>query len=252
MYAVLLASCLIPVIALLIIGLLIKYKKAYGLISGYNTMSPEKKRNVDIEGLGRLVANLCFLLAGLILIAAALAFAGLTVLAGIGFALILPVVLYFVVKAQKYDGNTRDENGRMKTGTKVMIGVVIGVFVLISAGVGVLLYHSSMPAGYAFEDGVLKISGMYGQEVPVNEITGLELKDSIPEVLMKTNGSGLGSMLKGYFKLKDIGEAKLFVDTSRKPYIFLTTNRSQLIILNCEEGQKTKELYNQLIKAWQK
>lgn len=36
---------LIPVLILVVIGFLIKYKKAYWLISGYNTMPAEKKKN---------------------------------------------------------------------------------------------------------------------------------------------------------------------------------------------------------------
>lgn len=69
MRVVLLTSGLMPVLLLVVIGILIKYKKAYWLISGYNTMSAEKKKNVNIEGLGNFTANICFLMAGLIFVA---------------------------------------------------------------------------------------------------------------------------------------------------------------------------------------
>ena len=75
-----------------------------------------------------------------------------------------------MVKAQKYDGNTHNAKGKTNTGTKTLIGTVAGIFILIAIGVGVLLYFSSKPAEYSLENGILIISGMYGEEVPVYEI----------------------------------------------------------------------------------
>ena len=249
MSAVLFVSGLIPVVILVIIGMLIKYKKAYWLISGYNTMSAEKKKNVDIESLGKLAANVSFFIAALIFVAEILIFIGKVPISMMVFALLIPTVIYTLIKAQRYDGNTRDANGKMKTKTKAAIAIIAGLIILTSIGVGVLLHFSSKPAEYTVVNGVFKISGMYGQEIPVDDITSLQIKDSIPEVLTKTNGSALKTMYKGYFKLKEIGEAKLFIDVSKKPFIYLKSSNSRLIILNCEESGKTEELYKELEKA---
>ena len=107
---------LVPVIILAIIGLLIKYKKAYWLISGYNTMSEEKKKNVDIEGLAWFMSNVCFVIAAIILVASVSIALGITALSVIVFALLLPVIFYTLINTQKYDGNTRNNEGKMKTG----------------------------------------------------------------------------------------------------------------------------------------
>lgn len=40
-----------------IVGIGIRYFRWYFLIAGYNTMSEEKKKNVDIEALGKLMGN---------------------------------------------------------------------------------------------------------------------------------------------------------------------------------------------------
>lgn len=242
---------LIPVFILVVIGFLIKYKKAYWLISGYNTMSVEKKKNVNIEKLARFVAYVCFILAAIIFVAFIFMFIGEVAISGIIFALMLPVIIFTLINAQKFDGNNFNSEGKIKTGTKVIIGSVIAVVVFIAIGVGVLLSFSNKPAEYALENGILNISGMYGQEVAINKINSLELKDTMPEVLAKTNGSALGTMLKGYFKLEGIDKAKLFVDTSKPPFIFVKTN-SMTIILNCEESEKTKALHEKLETEWQK
>ena len=242
---------LLPIILLVTFGLLIKYKKAYWLISGYNTMPAEKKKKVDAEGLGRLMANMCFTMAAIFTAAALLMFLEKMTLAGLAFALILPVIIYTLVSAQKYDGNTRNQQGKMKTGAKVIVGSAVAFFVLIAIGVGALLYSSNKPTVYSIDNGILKISGLYGKEVVIYEISDLELKDTMPEVLLRTNGSALNSMLKGNFKLKDIGAAMLFVDVSQPPFIYLKCN-SKTIFINAEDSAKTIELFNTINDEWKK
>lgn len=249
MGVLILSAGLIPAVLLIVIGLLIKYKKAYWLISGYSTMSSEKKKNVDIEGLGRFTGNVCFAIAAVILAAFIFLALGKWIATLAVFTLLLPLIIYTLIKAQSFDGNTRDSEGKMKTGTKVLIGSIIAVLILTAVGVGILLHFSSIPAEYTMQNGILKISGMYGQEVPISKISSLELKNTLPEVITRTNGSALDTMLKGHFRIKDIGEAKLFVDVSKPPFIFLKSN-SKVIIINCEESNKTKELYERLSEEW--
>lgn len=127
------------------------------------------------------------------------------------------------------------------------VSIVLVVIVIILTGV--LFYFSSKSAEYTISDGILNISGMYGEKVIINKISSLDLKETIPKILTKTDGSGLGSMDKGYFKLKDIGEAKLFIDETKPPFIYIKTD-SRTIILNCKESKKTKDLYLKLNNIW--
>lgn len=53
--------------------------------------------------------------------------------------------------------------------------------ILISAG--------NKPAVYTVENGVFKISSMYGRSVPFSDIVGVELKDTLPAHLTRTNGN---------------------------------------------------------------
>jgi hypothetical protein len=214
-------------------------------------MSAEKKKNVDTEGLGQLISNMCFALAGLFIMASLLMLLHQEALAGIAFSLILPVIIYTLINAQKYDGNTRNKYGKMKTGTKVVIGSVVGFLVITAIGVSILLYSSSRPTAYSVESGILKISGMYGQEVSIYKISELELKDTMPEVLLKTNGSALNTILKGNFRLRDIGATKLFIDKSKPPCVYLKWD-SNVFFINCEDSEKTKELFNKLHDEWKK
>ncbi|MBZ9778599.1 DUF3784 domain-containing protein [Psychroflexus sp. CAK8W] len=42
------------------LGILIKYKKMYSLIAGYNTMTEEEKQTYDVEGIATLMKNVMF------------------------------------------------------------------------------------------------------------------------------------------------------------------------------------------------
>ncbi len=52
----------------IIIGIAIKYGKMYFLIAGYNTLSKEDQKKIDIQGIANLLRNVMFTMA-LILIA---------------------------------------------------------------------------------------------------------------------------------------------------------------------------------------
>lgn len=251
MWIALISIGILPVTVLVVIGFALKYKKAYWLISGYNTMSKEKRKNVDIKGLGEFSANICFAIAAIITVSAILMAFKFMLAAGIVFALLLPVIVYSLIKAQKYDGNTRNADGKMKTGTKVLIGSIIAFLALLTVGSGVLLYHSAKPAEYTLENGVFKISGMYGQKISMNEISALDLKDTIPDIWGRTNGSTIGDMRKGHYKLKDMGSAKLFINVSKPPFIYIK-GTSKPIILNYGDSTRTKELYGRLMEEWQR
>jgi len=232
------------------IGTAIKYGKAYWLISGYNTLSKEKKQQVDIENLGEFSARLCFAIAGIIFLATVFLYWQLTFIAMGMFFLLVPVSIYAVIKSQSYDGNTRNPDGTMKTSSKIMLGAVIALLALTTVGVGVLMYFSSRPAEYLVGEDSFRISGMYGEEIRYENITSITLEEELPPIQMKTNGSDLGEIKKGYFRAEELGRIKLFLDaSSRPPYIFAEAE-SGLRILNKKDAAETKELYRILLEAW--
>ena len=247
-YAVLLISAL-PVILLLACGIAIKHYKAYWLISGYNTMSAEKKKNVDIKNLGELMANFCYVMSGIIMLGTLLMVLNQNAAGGTVLFLMLPAIIYLLIKAQKYDRNTRESDGTMKTRAKILIGAVIGFLVITFAGIGVMLYSGSKSPEYIVQNGTLKIHSIYGEELKLSEIVSITLQDQIPDILFKNNGFDLGSIKRGYFKLKDIGQVKLFADTNNPPYVFID-GKFGLRIVNTDTPENTKRLYENLLDAW--
>jgi hypothetical protein len=232
---------------LYLFGYLIRFRKAYWLISGYNTMSAKKKEKVDAEGLSILMGNMCFimatiLIAGLMLLFLKQSIAGFCVL-----GLIIPVILYTIIAAQKYDGNNFTDTGEMKKGSKLTLGIIVLFLLLIPGFVVVMLFSGMQPMTVAFTDIGLTIEGSYGQSVAYADIMEVRLMEEMPEILTRTNGSAIGEKLRGHFKLADIGPAMLYIDHSQPLFVFIQT-ADQKIYMNLATLEDTRQFFNDLQK----
>lgn len=226
---------------LFLFGVLIKYFKCYWLISGYNTATLEHKLKVDIEGLGRFMGNSCFILAALLLIQAGLMYLKYT-LGSLIILVIMPLyIIYMLVRAQSFDSTTRTASGRMKTHVKLILGSIIAVFCIVAAGLG----YSSLPQKVTVASEYVQIGGIYGMKIRIEDIRSVILEDSIPRVIRKTNGFNMGNILKGHFRVEDLGDVKLFVHMGRPPCIYIYAD-DILLILNYRDSTKTRELFDSI------
>ncbi len=229
------------IVLFLLLGVLIKHFKCYWLIFGYNTASQEKKKNIDIEGLGKFMGNLCFLLAGVFFIGTVLDylgfFYGLVISMGSLF-LIIPIVL---IKAQKYDHSTQTHDGKTKKSVLLIICLLSLVIFLIPAG---MIYYGIQEPEATISSDTVDIRGMYGTSINFKDITGIFLKDEIPPTVRKTNGFDFGSILRGDFEMEGRGKIRLFIDRKKPPFILIEGKKP--VILNFKDSKKTEELYTML------
>jgi len=221
----------------LFIGLGFLAKAFPGLIAGYNTMSKEKKKKVDIEGLTTYMRN-GFIIIGSVIIAGYYIFRliGLDEIANIVMLIsILGGVIILVIGAQKYDHN---ENKNKKS-----LYIILIVIVLFIAG---MMIYSSRPSHIIIENNIMKISGSYGFDMDIAEISEIELRETIPAILSRTNGYSYGSVKKGYFKLEEYGKTKLFLHAEKGPFILITDKEGNKTIINYKDTNETEDLYNNL------
>jgi hypothetical protein len=237
---------LIPIGLLLIFGWAIHYKKAYWLISGYNMMSAEKKAKVDITGLARFLWYMTRVMAihfGMISICFLF---GWDVAGSVGIVTLFPVIMYFVLRMQAFDGNTRNPDGTMTRRTQTMMWGICVLFVLISVGVSVGMYYSLQPANVRVTADELQIQGFYGENVPRADIVQVEQLMQLPHVEWKMNGSAIGNHLKGSFRLEGIGKATLNLDRTVPSFIKIVTSAGRTIIFNSASTESTQALYTLL------
>lgn len=226
---------------LIILGWLVDRKKWYWLISGYNTMSAEKKKNVDIEGLARYLARHMYVMGGFMILATLFAWAGYGMLATILFFALLPQTMILVVQAQSFDGNAKNEDGSYKMSVKLIISFMALVLLTVTG----ILYFSLTPARFLVEQEALVIQGMYGRTIPISQMEDVKISDTHPVLTRRVNGSAVGEARKGRFQLENRGSALVFLENDKPPYLLIQTSR-ELIIINSKTEGKVSDLFTEI------
>jgi hypothetical protein len=230
---------------MLLLGLLVHKAKLYFLISGYNTYSSEKKENVDVISTAKLIGYYGYS-------NAAVAFlAGILEYAGVEIGIVVPIVFMVITtilllwRIQKYDRNMYEEDGQMKKSSKVQIFIVIIILGATSLLVGYMMFTSSRDTSVVLDEEGIEIEGMYGASYTWSSMEELTLLEELPEIIIRTNGSGIGSKLRGNFRMEEFGAVKLFMDAAISPYIYFEHD-GKIVIFNLGEEDKTEEFYKEM------
>lgn len=232
---------------LFLMGLAVHRFRWYFLISGYNTMNKEKKANVDVESLGKLMGMYGYLNGVVFFLVGILYGLNIKIGGAMAFAIFIISTGYLLVKAQKYDHNLFDENGKFIKSAKKELIIPLVIVSVVLVGVGILMVFSVQPTKLTYLDEGLEIHGMYGETYAWVDIEKVELIDSLPKIEMRTNGSGVGSHLKGYFRTTEYGKVKLFVNAETSPFVYFTVEGSK-VIFNLDDPIKTEEAYKEIQK----
>ena len=216
------------------------------IINPYGNLPPERKELVDIEGLKKACAIILGITGFLLVVSAALFMLKVidedicaTLLMVFAFAMLIP--LFIAMK--RYNGFGRDSSGKVSKysrNSKIAL-ISTGISILI---VAVVLILSFRPTKISVEEEHIKISGMYGREIPIADIVSVELLDEMPPIAMRTNGSDTGNQAKGHFRFSNGDKCMLFIH-KKAPYIQLRTTED-LYYLNYSDKEKTVELFETL------
>lgn len=126
-----------------------------------------------------------------------------------------------------------------------MLGPAI-VVVIVLAGAALVLTLTSRPIDVVTTATGVAIHGAgYTARVRFDDVVGVHLDDRLPAIGWRTNGAAFGGNLRGHFKLSDGRAAQLFVTSTRPPFITLET-RTDRVIFNYDDPERTRELYTQL------
>lgn len=216
------------------------------LINPYGNMPPEQKALVDIEGLKKAVALILGPTGFLLVVTAALHLTkvidedvcGVTLMVLV-FAMMVPLS----IAMKRYNAFGRDRSGKVVKSNKAA-RVAWGFAWVVMVGAALVLALSFRPTRITVGEEVVKISGMYGREIPVSDIVSVDLLEEMPPIAMRTNGSDTGNQAKGHFKFKNGEKCMLFIH-KQAPYIQLRTT-NDLYYLNLSDKEKTLELFETL------
>lgn len=126
---------------------------------------------------------------------------------------------------------------------------LLGTFVIV-VGVGIfifILFRSTLKeAEVIFYDTYFEVTGQYGNTYLYDEMVKVELKDSIPDDIKKTNGAALKDVKKGDFTVDGYGDCKLYVHKNEGPFIYIEMT-DYYIIMNFYEQDTTDQIYQDLL-----
>lgn len=209
--------------------------KWHFLISGYNTLSPEDQQKVDINGLSKTTAVILYVVAACI--------AGLGIATWQEIDWLVPTIILLLVAfsigasiySRRYSKNVSNSKRKNKIASIILVVTFVGV--------AVLLYFSTQETSVTTTDDALTIEGMYGDTFSWDELDDVQLVNELPAISIRTNGSAVGSDLKGHFKFENGDKAILFVDKSVPPFITFTAN-DKLYYVNFKNVDDTNALYD--------
>lgn len=221
------------------IGFIVTENNAKYLLSGYNTMSEEARKKVDIKSYipyfrkFHIVLGISFLVLGY----------GINIInkngAGI-FLAVYPILayIYFAITSSKFsEGLKRKSN---KIGLFVLSGALIFV-------VGLLAYGFKENK-ILFDSQKILLKGTYGEVLQTDQIKSIEIVNELPNITLKTNGFALGEIRKGYFKTESGDVVKLILNSAQKPYILFTKSDGKKIYYSAKE-KSNEEILNEIKKT---
>lgn len=209
------------------------------LISGYSTMSAEKRENVDLQAIGQLMKR-GFLIIGVVTAVGGLICRALSWNMMVVLMLIIPLLagaFVLIILGQKYDHNPRSRFARWAPA---------GFIALVSLFVGVMFISDSAPTQVVVGTDSVEFTGAYGVTIPFAEIEQVDLLDTIPKIEMRTNGLALGEVRKGSFRLAEWGKCRLLLESAVPPYLLIRLKTGERIVYNAADPAYTRRLAKQL------
>ena len=216
----------------------------HDLISGYNTMSREKRERVNIQKVARLVAWMCYGIGAIFLLIALIEGFELDISLAPFFIVMIVFIVAMLWRMQKYDGNIYDEAGCLRPGGKKRLIPIVIVSVVLLVGVPALLFWFSQPTDVTVTDSTIVIEGSYSREIPFDELEDVTWT-TLPEIARRTSGAESGSRLTGHFRTKAGEDVLLFIDRDVEPVIRLDWSEEP-IYLNQSSAEATRQLYEDI------
>lgn len=230
------------VLLFVISGILLRSGKYYWLFPGNGAIQERQEGSVDITGLRNFIANSCFVVAAILLLAGVFdhyhVFYGLV----ISIAFLFFAVAFMLVRAQRYNRNILPDSKR-NAGVKISLGIAASVLVIV----GGMLIYGSIEQSVEVEKNQIEIGGLCGTTIDMSGISDVLMIDKIPTIQSKRTGFDFGSVLKGNFKLEGLGDGKMYVNAGTPPFIEIRYDNT-FVILNSRDTATTHKIYNKIIE----
>ncbi|RWZ52227.1 DUF3784 domain-containing protein [Halobacillus fulvus] len=213
---------------------LIVKKQEYSLISGFGNRPDEEQKELIENGYTKALGRVFIITFYLLLLTVILAFTPIPYGFEVGLGVFLLVLMIGIVWVQTFEVPRKRKKMLWLSSTfsSITLIVIFGLTVL-----GFLENEVTL------EQDALKISGIYGEEWPYEEIQSVELMTELPEVIVKSNGFAISGQMKGRFLLEEPYEgALLFVNDNHPVFMHIKTTDDDVFVSRTEKDE-VEEVY---------
>ncbi|HHY81338.1 MAG TPA: hypothetical protein GX505_01505 [Clostridiales bacterium] len=121
---------------------------------------------------------------------------------------------------------------------------------IIIAALAIVTYFGTRPPHVEVSRSSVKISGLYGVELRMQDIEKLELRESLPQIRTRINGMDLfGFARRGIYDLEELGRTRLISFSNGGPFILIRTG-NEWIVMNFKNPNDTEALYQSIEEAF--
>lgn len=220
----------------LLFGYLIVKKEYYGLLSGFAMKSDEEQQELIKRGYPQ-AAGKGLTYSGYILVM------GLILqLVNVPHAIMLSwVVMLLYLFGYLFYISKYDIEKTKKRNLYILAATMIFTFGIIFWGIYVGVSSNEL----IVKNDQVHITGMYGVEWPLDEITSVSIVHELPRIQMRTNGFAYGDRLKGNFRIEGLGTGKLYLYRNHLPYVFIQRGEDYVFI-NSKDKTTTLQWFDDL------
>lgn len=211
------------------IGFIVTENNAKYLLAGYNTMSDEEQKKVDLKTYityfrkFHIFLGISFFAIGTLVTY----FVDESVTSIFIVAYTIVAYIYFIATSAKYFSTKKNK-----------IGVYLLVLILIFI-VGMFI-RDFKETKLILNSNSIEFKGNYGETIPFETIKSIQLVNEKPKIIRRTNGFSAGTIKKGYYKT-DKGEiVKLILNAENKPYILIIKSDGKKIYYSAKEESNEK------------
>ncbi len=109
--------------------------------------------------------------------------------------------------------------------------------------------YRAFPLEVKVERDRIDIDCAHGTEVKFDGIREVSMVESMPDIIIRTGGVSIADKVNyGNFKLEEIGDGKLYLQSRESPYVKIDLKNGSFIFINFDESSKTKKLYVYIVE----
>ncbi|MGN1400294.1 MAG: hypothetical protein ACI4XL_02195 [Bacillus sp. (in: firmicutes)] len=211
-------------------------KKEYRLLNGVSSYSKEEMEEAEKKGYFTVVGRYLWGHAIIFIFLFPIGLFGVPY----GMEIFVSVLIVYTLGGAMY-AITKDIK-RTKKRNMIILGittaVVVGIF-------GYLGFEGFQETDIQLHGNKITMDGMYDDEVKYADMESVELRNTLPKNLIKSNGFSTSTRLLGSFRSKEEGPSRYYVFTDDPPYLFIET-KDKMYVINSKDPKVTKKWYEEL------